>query len=227
MYCHVLSCHFVLCNGLEASPQPLLAQRGGTMGKEGPVVAAQGGSSWAQVPGYIQTPLALSPFLNLARFQLFPFSGLLNGVLSTSTPLHAIPICLLPPAPGWAERSVRDIAVVLAAPMHDKSTGNHKGALSPAMLPSLKGWALSVRALCIFKEQEQLQASPGYPGDPTMPPWGLKPSSGPWSWSLQRAGQTEVCVGELLLKDPAEPGLPPRASWSAVTVIGILVHLHE
>lgn len=56
------------------------------MGKEGPVVAAQGGSSWAgEVPGYIQTPLALSPFLNLARFQLFPFSGLLNGVIRVHT----------------------------------------------------------------------------------------------------------------------------------------------
>lgn len=68
------------------------------------MVAAQGRSSWAgEVPGYIQTPLALSPLLKPARFQLFPFSGLLHGVLSIAPPPHAFPICLLPPAPGWAD----------------------------------------------------------------------------------------------------------------------------
>lgn len=111
-------------------------------------------------------------------------------------PLHAIPICLLPPAPGWAERLVRDIAVVLAAPVHDKSTGNHKGALSPAVLPSLKGWALSVRALCIFKEQEQLQAQPRVPWRPHDATLGAETQLRALELEPTESGaDTGMCVG--------------------------------
>lgn len=103
-----------------------------------------------------------------------------------------------PKQAGWAKQLIRDIAIVLAASVHDKSTGDHKAALSHQVSSSVPQ---SQRLGIVSKGTLHLQRAGAVSGlaqgtleTPAILHQGsLKPRSGLWSRSPhvpQAAGQT-------------------------------------
>lgn len=99
---------------------------------------------------------------------------------------------------GWAKHLIRDIAIVLAAWVHDKSTGDHKAALShqvsssvpqsPRLRIASKGTLHLQRAGAVSGSAQGTLETPAI-----LPRGSLKPRPGSWSRNPrvpQAAGQT-------------------------------------